>query len=336
VSLPPPRNRCLDWKLAAVFLAACGAGATASEPLRWRVGAPTDAVVTPSPALLLAGGGGDVDEAMRWWVRHAAEGDLVVLRASGGDAYNDYFFRELGETLNSVETLRFDDRAAATSAAAVATIEAAEALFLAGGDQSRYVDFWQDTPVGEAINRHLAQGKPIGGTSAGLAVLGEFAYSARHRGDLTSALALEDPRHPYITLESGFLRVPRLGGVLTDSHFTERRRLGRLIVMVARAQEIAPHERVLGIGVDERTALCIGGDGAARVVTAADGTVTLVMVPPDVPMVAARPFGPVEVEVVLLDRNSTLSLPGRAVDRPAAVNRLRVAHGRLEPVANPP
>jgi cyanophycinase-like exopeptidase len=50
----------------------------------------------------------------------------------------------------------------------LATIRNAEALFIAGGDQSRYVRFWQGTPVEDAIHELLARNVPIGGTSAGI------------------------------------------------------------------------------------------------------------------------------------------------------------------------
>jgi hypothetical protein len=56
------------------------------------------------PGLLLAGGGGDVDEAFRWFATRADGGDVVVLRASGSDGYNDYLHREIGG-FNSVESI---------------------------------------------------------------------------------------------------------------------------------------------------------------------------------------------------------------------------------------
>ena len=63
----------------------------------------------------------------------------------------------------------------------IATIRNAEAIFIAGGDQSNYVRYWKDTPVEDAINLVAAKPAPIGGTSAGMAILGEFVYSAKAR-----------------------------------------------------------------------------------------------------------------------------------------------------------
>lgn len=303
--------------------------AVAAHPTRWQVGAADDISPRPLPGLLLMGGGGDVDAAMQWWLEKAAGGDVVVLRASGGDGYNDYFFRELGVALNSVTTLRFDSREEALDPSAAITIRQAEALFLAGGDQSRYLRFWPGTPVGEAIADHLTAGKPTGGTSAGLAVLGEFAYGAMHDGDLTSLIALRDPFDPLITVESGFFAAPAMRGVLTDSHFTERRRLGRLIVMLGRLQAERGRPDLLGVGIDERTALAVDGEGDARVFTADNGTVTLVSLPETVPLSPGTPAGPGVAQIVLLDRSSRFSFRERSADRPANVTTVKFADGRL-------
>jgi cyanophycinase len=63
-------------------------------------------------------------------------------------------------------------------------IRHAEAVFIAGGDQALYVRYWQGTPVQDAINANsVSAGKPIGGTSAGLAILGQFSYGALNDPD---------------------------------------------------------------------------------------------------------------------------------------------------------
>jgi len=290
-----------------------GGTLSADAPKRWLTGDAADVVVQPQGGLLLMGGGGDVDEAVRWFLQKAQGGDVVVLRASGRDGYNDYFFEELGVTVNSVETLLFRSRQEAFDPAAATTIAQAEAVFLAGGDQSKYVSFWRETPVGEALNAHLAAGKPLGGTSAGLAVMGAWAYSAEHRGDLTSALALEFPEHPYITLREGFLRAPLLKGILTDSHFTERARLGRLMVMRTQAEAKAG-EPIIGLGVDEATALCVEANGEARLLSSDDGTATLVL--PD-------------NQVIMLGTQSRWHFRERTVDRPLAVEHILIKDGQL-------
>ena len=65
-------------------------------------------------------------------------------------------------------------------------------LFIAGGDQSDYVNLWKDTPVEDAIHALLGKGVPIGGTSAGLAILGQYGFAALN-GSITSEQALANP-----------------------------------------------------------------------------------------------------------------------------------------------
>jgi len=230
----------------------------------WTTGSEGDVQAPTEPGLVLMGGGGDVDEAMRWFLKRTGGGDIVVLRASGSDGYNTYLHEELGVSVNSVRTIRFESAEGSRDPGVLEAIRSAEGIFLAGGDQSRYVRYWKGTAVQELLNRHVREGKPLGGTSAGLAVMGEYAYSAMHEGKLTSELAQENPGHPWITIERGFLAVPALEGILTDTHFSERNRLGRLVVMLRRILG-DDNKRAFGLGVDEQTALCIDGAGRAHV-----------------------------------------------------------------------
>ena len=61
----------------------------------------------------MMGGATEHDEAMKWFLQRANGGDVLVLRASGSDGYNDYMYTDLGITLNSVETIVFNDGSAA-------------------------------------------------------------------------------------------------------------------------------------------------------------------------------------------------------------------------------
>ena len=99
-------------------------------------------------------------------------GDFLILRARGDDDYNSYV-NGLCKA-NSVATLIIPDREAAEDPAVAEIIRKAEVVFIAGGDQANYVRGWKGTAVESAINEDIAAGKPIGGTSAGLAVEGEF------------------------------------------------------------------------------------------------------------------------------------------------------------------
>ncbi|TGT05798.1 peptidase, partial [Mesorhizobium sp. M8A.F.Ca.ET.213.01.1.1] len=123
------------------------------------------------------------------------------LRASGKDELQDRLYHQIGGT-TAVQTLVFDSRRGADDPAVLRVVAAADAIFIAGGDQSRYVRYWKGTPVAAALDAHVRAGKPLGGTSAGLAMLGEYLYGAMDGGSLTSAPALADPLGPATTIET--------------------------------------------------------------------------------------------------------------------------------------
>lgn len=220
------------------------------------------------------GGGTDLDEAFGFLCDRASGGDFLVLRATGDDAYNPYI-RELCH-LNSVATLIIPSREAAADPFVSDTIRHASGIFIAGGDQANYVRYWMNTPVQTALNEAIRRGVPIGGTSAGLAVLGEYVYSAQadkpDDPNLDSKTAMADPLGPRIDLVHGFLDIPVLHGIITDTHFARRDRMGRLLVFLARLNEPdgkpfpRSGEKIRGIGVDERAAVLVEPDGRGHVV----------------------------------------------------------------------
>lgn len=225
------------------------------------VGSSADVATSTTAGTVLAGGGADVAAAFQWMIGRSGGGDFVVIRVTGTDAYNPWI-NGLG-TVNSVETLIIKSRAAASDPFVVAKIQNAEAVFIAGGDQSDYVNFWKGTPVEDAIH-YVANVKqaPVGGTSAGLAILGQFLYSGQSTS-VTSSQALANPYHAYVTLDRDFLTLANLGGVITDSHFGARDRMGRLLAFLARIVKDGWASSVRGIGVDEATAILVQPNGSA-------------------------------------------------------------------------
>jgi cyanophycinase-like exopeptidase len=121
-------------------------------------------------------------------VSGSGNGDFLVIRATGTDAYNPYI-QQLCPGENSVATLIIPNRTAASDPFVIATIQNAEALWIAGGDQSNYINYWQGTPVQQELNGLIARGVPVGGTSAGMNVLGQFVYSAQASQAITSSEA---------------------------------------------------------------------------------------------------------------------------------------------------
>jgi cyanophycinase len=234
----------------------------------FRAGSSRDAQTNTQGGFALMGGGKDLDRAFKWMCERSGGGDFLILRASGDDDYNPYI-QGLCH-VNSVATLILPDRAAAEDPFAAAAIRNAEAVFIAGGDQANYINFWMGTPVQQALNEAIARNVPIGGTSAGLAVLGEFVYSAQ--GDaadgpaLTSPETLSNPFDARVTLVHQFLDIPLLKEVITDTHFSARDRMGRTLVFMARILQDGKALHIRDIAVDERTAVLLDAGGMATVV----------------------------------------------------------------------
>ena len=255
-----------------VALAALHAISPQSAPVShasyYRIGSGSDALTHPRAGYALMGGGTDLDEAFRWLCEHADQGDFVVLRASGDDSYNSYVKNLC--PLNSVTTVVIPDREAAQEPKVAETIRSAEAIFISGGDQSKYTRFWRGTPVEATLREAVKRGIPIGGTSAGLAVMGEFIYSAEgdkpDDHDLSSDAALADPFYRQVVVSPDLLGIPILRGVITDTHFDTRKRIGRLMVFMARILQSGQATRIRGIGVAEKTALLVEPDGQAQIV----------------------------------------------------------------------
>ncbi|MEJ0045500.1 MAG: cyanophycinase [Rhodospirillales bacterium] len=233
--------------------------------LYWRRGNTADVQTATQPGVLFEGGGTDVNAAYRWMCAKSGNGDFLVIRASGDADYNPYIQR-LCPAENSVATLKIINRRGGLDPAVQAIILQAEALFIAGGNQANYVNFWQNTPVQGAINALAARGVPVGGTSAGNAILAQFAFSALIN-TIYSKQALADCFDRRITIDNGFLNLsPLLAGIITDDHFAPRHRMGRLVTFLARIVESGEAHQASGIALNENTAFLMEPDGQGQVV----------------------------------------------------------------------
>lgn len=239
----------------------------------FRLGNQNDIETKPTAGIAMMGGGTDLDEAFRWLCNKSNGGDFLILRARGDDDYNSYVNGLCNAS--SVATLIIPDRAAAEDPAVAEIIRKAEVVFIAGGDQANYIRGWKGTPVQTATNENIAAGKPIGGTSAGLAVEGEFVYGAlgdkADDKDLSSTDVLPNPYFDRVTLERDFLKIPALKNLITDSHFAKRDRMGRSLGFLARLMRdgwsLSPRE----VAIDEKSAVLVDIDGNATVVGTGKG-----------------------------------------------------------------
>jgi cyanophycinase-like exopeptidase len=225
----------------------------------------TDVVTSPSGGVCLMGGASEDDNAMKWFLQRANGGDILILRTSGSNGYNSYFYSGLGMPVNSVETIVCSNASASSDPYILQKIQQAEAIWFAGGDQWTYVSFWRNTPVEEAINEAVNQRKiVIGGTSAGMAIQGKYYFSAQI-GTVTSSAALGNPFNNQMTVDSThFIENTMLSNVITDTHFDNPDRKGRLLTFLARIKNDYD-QFAKAIACDEYAAVCIDTNGFARV-----------------------------------------------------------------------
>jgi cyanophycinase-like exopeptidase len=225
----------------------------------------SDVITSPSYGVCLMGGASENDLGAEWFLNRADGGNILVLRTSGADGYQNYFYNNLGVTVQSVETIVFNNALAANDPFVLRKIENAEAIWLAGGDQYLYELYFKSTMIKTLLNAHInTKGAPIGGTSAGMAIMGEFYFNAEN-GTIASSDALSNPYHSNLTVESSFIDVSILTNTITDTHYDNPDRRGRHVAFLSRMQEMNANEDYFGIGVDEFVAICIDSNGIATV-----------------------------------------------------------------------
>ncbi len=241
-------------------------------------GSGQNATVRPIPGVLLIGGADEgrtgEDNATRWFLQRAKGGDYLVLRSNGIGSQADWVCENFRDLINSAAELSIDSRAAANDPEVIQYIRNADALFIAGGDQNEYEDDWEGSAVEDAINDLINQKQvPVAGTSAGMAILGDYYYAPAHDGLLSSEI-LNDPFHHNTKdiYRSDFIRVPFLKHVITDTHLDRlnddqtETRYGRLFGFLARiVHDTDNRQPVYGIGLEEGAFVAIDEKGIAKV-----------------------------------------------------------------------
>lgn len=225
-----------------------------------KTGNATPKASTTTGGVVLMGGGMDVDNAIKWMIGKSGGGDFIVIRSTGTNAYNDYIYALGGA--NSVQTLLITSTAQANDACVVQTIKNAGAVFLAGGDQANYVNYFKGQGVGNALN-YLINTKraPVGGTSAGMAIQGQYY----HPGGADVATVLNNPTAAAIG--NNFLANGGLTNLVTEPHFAERARQPRLTGFMASMlyNYGVTWQSVRGVSADEATAVVIDSNGIGNV-----------------------------------------------------------------------
>jgi cyanophycinase len=209
-------------------------------------------------ALVIVGGGRVGPEILTRFFDLAGGRDapLVVIPTAGGaESYPDDWsglkmFKDFGVT--NITVLHTTDRTVADSEAFVKPITTAKAVWFPGGRQWRLVDAYLHTRTQREVERVLERGGVVGGSSAGASILGSYMV----RGSKENNYIMMAPGY-----EEGFGLIQ---GAAIDQHMLTRNRQDDLEEVVAK------HPDVLGIGLDESTAIVVRGQqfevtGASKV-----------------------------------------------------------------------
>jgi cyanophycinase len=229
-----------------------------AQPMR-----PGDPRVRPHGRLIVIGGGEDKEDEkviLRQVALRAGAGRLVVATLATSEpkaSFDEYeqVFRGLG--VRHVYHFDVEERAEAESARAMQVFEEATCVFFTGGDQLKITSLIGDTPVFSRIYEIFAEGGTIAGTSAGAAIMTETmliggGQNGSHRIDENLRLGAG----------LGFAK-----DLVVDQHFAERGRISRLLAVVGQ------NPRIIGVGIDENTAIDIRPNQDFRVI--GEGGVTV-------------------------------------------------------------
>jgi len=200
-------------------------------------------------SLVVVGGNMQSPEIYQRFIELAGGPDapIVMIPTAGGEAEYDEFYQGLNawraNGARNLILLHTIDRDEADSDAFVEPLKTAHGVFFFGGRQWHLVDAYAGTKTETEIRKVLDRGGVIGGSSAGASIQGSFLV----RGDTkTNTIMMGDHQVGF-----GYLK-----NVGIDQHVLRRNRQFDLIEVVE------AHPELLGIGLDENTAIVVRGDQA--------------------------------------------------------------------------
>lgn len=212
-------------------------------------GALCHARIAPRNGALIVAGGGTMGPAILARFFELAGGKqspIVIIPTAGAvdqfapDRTRQHFLARAGATNLTVVHTR--DRAIADSKQFTDPIRAARAVWFDGGRQWRLVDSYLKTRTHREMFALLERGGVIGGSSAGATIQGSYLVRGAREGN-------EIMMAPGYETGMGFLR-----GVAIDQHLLARKRQDDMLAVIKR------YPKLLGIGIDENTAIVVRGD----------------------------------------------------------------------------
>jgi cyanophycinase len=196
----------------------------------------------------------------KWIVEKANYGKIVILSISDTDTWLPNYFKSLGAS--EVINVNISSKTQANDQNNFNIVNSAKGIFIKGGDQYDYISYWKGTLLESAIKNVYNSGGVIAGTSAGAMILGQFYFTAKY-GSVYTDECIKNPFTYYANIDNNnFLNL--IPNVIFDTHVSERGRVLRLLTFVFQTY-INKNVSILGIGIDDQTALCIDTNHIAKV-----------------------------------------------------------------------
>lgn len=216
--------------------------------------APSFAQQTPKGSLVIIGGGNRGEHIMSEFIRLAGGSASTVVVFPMASMYADSAEMKEEQTASmkkwgagTVRYLNLNPKQADTDSA-LRLLDGVTGVFFAGGDQSKLTAALKGTRVEKRLHELYQNGAVIGGTSAGAAVMSRVMITGDERLNTDSANVFQFIKKGNVVTSHGF---GFLDNVIIDQHFIRRKRHNRLISLVLE------NPNLLGVGIDEATAIVV-------------------------------------------------------------------------------
>ncbi|MBF4484568.1 cyanophycinase [Flavobacterium sp. CSZ] len=203
--------------------------------------------------LFIIGGGDRSDDLMKQVlsVAELSKKDyIVVLPMSSEEPDSSFIFiktQMVKLTSNPIVMLNFN-KETAQNKVLTDSLQKAKLIFISGGDQVRFMNIVQNTPIKTAIQKAYENGSTISGTSAGAAVMSEKMITGNQKLQKEYSGTFDNIRYDNLETSEG---LGLLKTAVIDQHFLKRNRYNRLI------SALVEFPILTGIGIDEATAIIV-------------------------------------------------------------------------------
>ncbi len=202
--------------------------------------------------LMIIGGGARPDTLFRRFIELSGGPDkpLLIIPLASGDPLDAALFQRHQFESNGANNVRFilADSSTIDSDSVLQKLTEVGGVFFTGGDQNKLTHLFLGTKFLDQLHSFYNQGGIIAGTSAGAAIMCQMMITGNEKLNTDTLNGFKSIQSNNIETGPGF---GFLENVIIDQHFIKRKRENRLLSLVLE------HPQLLGIGIDESTAIVI-------------------------------------------------------------------------------